>query len=229
MEGLCLCIGIFPDSPSAVHIFPPKLPHRNDPRDENQVSSYRCRLQKGEFLLKSPKFFNRIFNKKYLIRNWCKYLQRFRRRVIFFYLECYLRIRQIYESNFQYIEQRLLLRINTHMHCICSLQYQNNSFGFQSLTMNNEARKTSTVGEIVNLMSVDCQRMQDLSGYLWMIWSAPVQITLAMYLLWVQLGPSVLAGTVLGRMLENTCGFIENVIFDIMRFSAGKVIKRQLY
>lgn len=65
---------------------------------------------------------------------------------------------------------------------------------FQSLTMNNEARKTSTVGEIVNLMSVDCQRMQDLSGYLWMIWSAPVQITLAMYLLWIQLGPSVLAG-----------------------------------
>lgn len=60
--------------------------------------------------------------------------------------------------------------------------------------MNNEARKTSTVGEIVNLMSVDCQRMQDLSGYLWMIWSAPVQITLAMYLLWIQLGPSVLAG-----------------------------------
>lgn len=119
--------------------------------------------------------------------------------------------------------------INTHIHCICSLQYQNNSFGFQSLTMNNEARKTSTVGEIVNLMSVDCQRMQDLSGYLWMIWSAPVQITLAMYLLWVQLGPSVLAGTVLCRMLENTCGFIENVIFDIMRFSAGKVIKRQLY
>lgn len=94
--------------------------------------------------------------------------------------------------------------------------------------MNNEARKTSTVGEIVNLMSVDCQRMQDLSGYLWMIWSAPVQITLAMYLLWVQLGPSVLAGTVLCRMLENTCGFIENVIFD-MRFSVGKVIKRQLY
>ncbi|XP_061183962.1 multidrug resistance-associated protein 1-like isoform X1 [Saccostrea echinata] len=69
----------------------------------------------------------------------------------------------------------------------------------KSLTMNNEGRKSSTVGEIVNLMSVDCQRMQDLSGYLWMIWSAPVQITLAMYLLWMQLGPSVLAG--LGLML----------------------------
>ena len=30
--------------------------------------------------------------------------------------------------------------------------------------MSNEARKTSTVGEIVNLMSVDAQRMQDVTG-----------------------------------------------------------------
>lgn len=60
--------------------------------------------------------------------------------------------------------------------------------------MNNEARKTSTVGEIVNLMGVDCQRLQDMSGYLWMLWSAPFQIVVATLLLWQQLGPSVLAG-----------------------------------
>ena len=34
----------------------------------------------------------------------------------------------------------------------------------QALTMNSEARKTSTVGQIVNLMSVDCQRISDISG-----------------------------------------------------------------
>ena len=50
--------------------------------------------------------------------------------------------------------------------------------------MTNEARKGSTVGEIVNLMSIDCQRLQDMTGYLWMIWSAPLQITLALTLLW---------------------------------------------
>ena len=60
--------------------------------------------------------------------------------------------------------------------------------------MNNEAKKSSTIGEIVNLMSVDCQRLQDMSGQLWMIWSAPLQILLATILLWQQLGPSVLAG-----------------------------------
>ena len=60
--------------------------------------------------------------------------------------------------------------------------------------MSNEARKASTVGEIVNLMSVDAQRLQDVTGYLWMIWSAPLQIIIAVYLLWGILGPSVLAG-----------------------------------
>jgi len=64
----------------------------------------------------------------------------------------------------------------------------------QALTMNNEARMTTTVGEIVNLMSVDAQRLQDAAGYLWMIWSAPLQICIAVYMLWDLLGVSVLAG-----------------------------------
>ncbi len=34
----------------------------------------------------------------------------------------------------------------------------------QALTMSNEARKEVTVGEIVNLMSVDAQRLQDVTG-----------------------------------------------------------------
>ncbi|KAL5019777.1 hypothetical protein ScPMuIL_002669 [Solemya velum] len=64
----------------------------------------------------------------------------------------------------------------------------------KALTMSNEARKEKTVGEIVNLMSVDCQRIQDLTGYLWMLFSAPLQIGLALALLYGTLGYSVLAG-----------------------------------
>lgn len=60
--------------------------------------------------------------------------------------------------------------------------------------MNNEARKESTVGEIVNLMSVDAQRFQDMLGYLWSIWSGPLQIVLAVYFLYQTVGPSVFAG-----------------------------------
>ena len=50
------------------------------------------------------------------------------------------------------------------------------------------------MGEIVNLMSVDAQRLQDVTGYLWMVWSSPLQICIAVYMLWGIMGPSVLAG-----------------------------------
>uniref|UniRef100_A0A8C0VFR0 Multidrug resistance-associated protein 1 n=1 Tax=Cyanistes caeruleus TaxID=156563 RepID=A0A8C0VFR0_CYACU len=64
----------------------------------------------------------------------------------------------------------------------------------KALVITNSARKTSTVGEIVNLMSVDAQRFMELTTYINMIWSAPLQVILALYFLWRNLGPSVLAG-----------------------------------
>ncbi|XP_073695376.1 multidrug resistance-associated protein 1 isoform X1 [Garra rufa] len=64
----------------------------------------------------------------------------------------------------------------------------------KALVITNAARRTSTVGEIVNLMSVDAQRFMDLITYINMIWSAPLQVILALYFLWLNLGPSVLAG-----------------------------------
>ncbi|XP_034021454.1 multidrug resistance-associated protein 1-like, partial [Thalassophryne amazonica] len=64
----------------------------------------------------------------------------------------------------------------------------------KALVITNAARRTSTVGEIVNLMSVDAQRFMDLITYINMIWSAPLQVVLALYFLWQNLGPSVLAG-----------------------------------
>ncbi|KAM9779656.1 multidrug resistance-associated protein 1-like [Neosynchiropus ocellatus] len=64
----------------------------------------------------------------------------------------------------------------------------------KALVISSAARRTSTVGEIVNLMSVDAQRFMDLITYINMIWSAPLQVVLALYFLWQNLGPSVLAG-----------------------------------
>uniref|UniRef100_A0A8K9XNF5 Multidrug resistance-associated protein 1 n=1 Tax=Oncorhynchus mykiss TaxID=8022 RepID=A0A8K9XNF5_ONCMY len=54
----------------------------------------------------------------------------------------------------------------------------------KALVISNAARRTSTVGEIVNLMSVDAQRFMDLITYINMIWSAPLQVILALYFLW---------------------------------------------
>ena len=58
----------------------------------------------------------------------------------------------------------------------------------QALRISSAARKDSTVGEIVNLMSVDAQRFMDLTTYLNMLFSAPVIIILCMYFLLQVLG-----------------------------------------
>lgn len=80
----------------------------------------------------------------------------------------------------------------------------------KALVLSNAARKTTTVGEIVNLMSVDAQRFMDLVTYLNMIWSAPLQISLAIYFLWQILGPSVLAGLFVMIVLIPVNGVIAN-------------------
>ncbi|KAK5851307.1 hypothetical protein PBY51_002110 [Eleginops maclovinus] len=71
----------------------------------------------------------------------------------------------------------------------------------KSLVITNAAKRSSTVGEVVNLMSVDAQRFMDLTTFLNMLWSAPIQIMLALYFLWQNLGPSVLAGVAVMVML----------------------------
>ncbi|XP_072883060.1 ATP-binding cassette sub-family C member 2 [Hemitrygon akajei] len=64
----------------------------------------------------------------------------------------------------------------------------------KALTVSNKARKDSTVGEIVNLMAVDAQRFNDVTNFIHLLWSAPLQIAVGIVFLWQELGPSVLAG-----------------------------------
>lgn len=64
----------------------------------------------------------------------------------------------------------------------------------KALVLSNAAKKETATGEIVNLMAVDAQCFMDLLIYVNSVWSAPLQIILALYFLWGNLGPSVLAG-----------------------------------
>lgn len=64
----------------------------------------------------------------------------------------------------------------------------------QALIVSNDTRQESTVGETVNLMSADAQRFNDVTNFIHLLWSCPLQIGLAIYFLWQELGPSVLAG-----------------------------------
>ena len=47
----------------------------------------------------------------------------------------------------------------------------------QSLTMNNEAKREFKAGSVVNLMAIDCQRIQDVTSNLWIVLSAPLQVS----------------------------------------------------
>ena len=69
----------------------------------------------------------------------------------------------------------------------------------KALRLSNSARQGTTVGAIVNLMTVDAQRFNDLMMYIHMIWSAPLQISIAIYFLWTVVGASAFAG--LGVMI----------------------------
>ncbi|XP_044734303.1 multidrug resistance-associated protein 1 isoform X4 [Chrysoperla carnea] len=82
----------------------------------------------------------------------------------------------------------------------------------KALVMSNKSRKDTTVGEIVNLMAVDAQRFMDLTAYLNLLWSAPLQIILCLYFLWGILGPSVLAGLAVMIILIPVNGFIANKV-----------------
>lgn len=64
----------------------------------------------------------------------------------------------------------------------------------KALKVSNITRKESTVGETVNLMSVDAQRFMDFTVFMHQLWSSPLQIILSLVFLWTELGPSVLAG-----------------------------------
>lgn len=64
----------------------------------------------------------------------------------------------------------------------------------KTLKISVPGRKQNSAGEIVNLMAVDAQRFMDLASILNIIWSAPLQIILAFYFLWRELGPSIISG-----------------------------------
>uniref|UniRef100_A0A3P9Q7M5 ABC-type glutathione-S-conjugate transporter n=1 Tax=Poecilia reticulata TaxID=8081 RepID=A0A3P9Q7M5_POERE len=64
----------------------------------------------------------------------------------------------------------------------------------KALVMSNDNRKESTVGETVNLMSADAQRFNDVTNFIHLLWSCPLQIIVSIVFLWLELGPSTLAG-----------------------------------
>ncbi|PVD27627.1 hypothetical protein C0Q70_12793 [Pomacea canaliculata] len=79
----------------------------------------------------------------------------------------------------------------------------------KSLTMNSAARRLAASGEITNLMSVDCQRIQDAMFY-FVTWTTPLQIIMVVGVLYVYIGPSVFAGVIVLLLLVPLNSYISS-------------------
>lgn len=82
--------------------------------------------------------------------------------------------------------------------------------------MNNLARQESTVGEVVNLMSVDAEHLEQTVAYLYSIWSSPLQICVSLYLLYATLGPSMFAGLAMLILLIPINGLVMSRLGSLM-------------
>jgi ABC-type multidrug transport system fused ATPase/permease subunit len=85
----------------------------------------------------------------------------------------------------KYLTNRLALRLNT------------TGIGTvfrKALTVSGEARKESTLGEIVNLMSVDSGHVEMMVNYSYWMWMSFIFLVLGIYLLYTIIGIALLSG-----------------------------------
>ena len=59
-------------------------------------------------------------------------------------------------------------------------------------------------------MSADAQRFNDVTNFIHLLWSCPMQILLSIVFLWIELGPSVLAGLAVMVLMGPINGLIAN-------------------
>ncbi|NXE67919.1 MRP6 protein, partial [Calcarius ornatus] len=107
---------------------------------------------------------------------WLGYLYAFS----MFLLGC---LQALFEQRYMYMCLVLGLRLRT---ALTGLVYR------KILVMSNASRKAATTGEIVNLVSVDVQKLMDLIIYFNGTWLAPIRIIICFVFLWQLLGPSAL-------------------------------------
>ena len=62
------------------------------------------------------------------------------------------------------------------------------------LILSARARRETTVGELVNLIQVNAESFVYVTNDFNMLWSAPLQITISLVILWSYLGAASLAG-----------------------------------
>lgn len=87
----------------------------------------------------------------------------------------------------------------------------------KSMKLSNEGRAEKSTGDIVNYMAVDTQRLQDLTQYGQMLWSAPFQIILCMASLYNLVGVSFLAGIAAMILMIPVNGVIAKIMKNLQK------------
>ncbi|KAL2087062.1 hypothetical protein ACEWY4_018121 [Coilia grayii] len=115
---------------------------------------------------------------------------------LMFMLSC---LQSLFNHQYMYTCFTVGMRVKT---AVMGLVYR------KSLIISSAARRTCTVGEIVNLVSADTQKLMDFVVYFNAVWLAPIEITLCLFFLWQHLGPSALAGIATVILIFPLNGFI---------------------
>ncbi|KAJ8363882.1 hypothetical protein SKAU_G00127130 [Synaphobranchus kaupii] len=115
---------------------------------------------------------------------------------LMFMLSC---LQSVFNHQYMYSCFTVGMRVKT---AVMGLVYR------KSLVITSAARRTCTVGEIVNLVSADTQKLMDFVVYFNAVWLAPIEIALCLFFLWQHLGPSALAGIATVILIFPLNGFI---------------------
>ena len=97
--------------------------------------------------------------------------------------------------------------------CLISAVYR------KSLVLSSCAKTNTTTGEIVNLMAVDSQTFVELLPFASSLWTSPITIPIALWLLYNELGVAVFGGIAF---------ILLSLIFNIYLGICVKKIKSQL-
>ncbi|XP_011611326.2 multidrug resistance-associated protein 1 [Takifugu rubripes] len=134
---------------------------------------------------------------------------------LMFLLSC---LQSLFNHQYMYTCFTVGMRVKT---AVMGLVYR------KSLVINSAARRTCTVGEIVNLVSADTQKLMDFVVYFNTVWLAPIEIALCLFFLWQQLGPSALAGIATVIFIFPLNGFIAKKRSKLqetqMKFMDGRI------
>ncbi|OTF70067.1 hypothetical protein BLA29_001376 [Euroglyphus maynei] len=94
-------------------------------------------------------------------------------------------LESLFTNQHEYQLNMITMRMKT---CMTAIVYH------KSLRLSHTAKQQFSTGEIVNLISVDTLRIVDLINNINTLWSAPLQICIGLYLVWLQLSYASLAG-----------------------------------